>query len=75
MKKIPPMLLKTEFKEKDEWWSMKMIGNTVFAIADKPHADILILSKNPETFEWTKEEQKTGQSTCPNLAYKSLMKF
>ena len=52
---------KTEFKEeKDEWWSLKVIGNTVFAIANKPHADLLILSKNSKTFEWTKEEQKTG---------------
>ena len=52
---------KTEFKEeKDEWWSLKVIGNTVFAIANKPHADLLILFKNSQTFEWTKEVQKTG---------------
>ena len=52
---------KIEFKEMNfKWWSLKMIGNTVFAIANKPHADLLILSMNPKTFEWTKEEQKTG---------------
>ena len=65
MKKIPPMLLKTEFKEKDEWWSMKMIGNTVFAIADKPHVDILILSKNLKTFEWPKNwHQQCAVGKC-----------
>ena len=52
---------KTEFEEMNyECWSLKMIGNTVFAIAYKPHADLFILSKNSQTFEWTKEVQKTG---------------
>ena len=43
----------------DQNYSVKMIGNIIFA--GKLNGDLLILStKNPKTFEWTTEKQKTG---------------
>ena len=60
----------TEFKEvmDDQNYSVKMIGNIIFA--GKLNGDLLILStKNPKTFEWTKEKQKTGIHNDDEYSY------